>query len=58
MQGAKLASERGNMDEPDDQPLSETRQSKSIVEFFRESPLVGVELDLDRDKDPGRDIDL
>jgi prevent-host-death family protein len=33
-------------------------QPKSIVQFFRESPLVGVELDLERDKDTGRDIEL
>lgn len=31
---------------------------KSLVQFFRESPLVGLELDLERDKDPGRDITL
>ena len=31
---------------------------KSIVQFFRESPLAGVKLDLRRDKDTGRDIDL
>ena len=30
----------------------------SIVQFFRESPLAGVKLDLRRDKDTGRDIDL
>ena len=35
-----------------------SRQPKSIVQFFRESPLVGVELDLKRDKDTGRDIEL
>ena len=35
-----------------------SRQPKSIVQFFRESPLVGVELDLERDKDTGRDVDL
>jgi antitoxin Phd len=33
-------------------------QPKSIVRFFRESPLVGVDLDLERDKDAGRDITL
>lgn len=31
---------------------------KSFVEFFRESPLVGVDLNLERDKDTGRDIEL
>ena len=30
----------------------------NLVEFFRNSPLVGVELNLERDKDTGRDIDL
>ena len=35
-----------------------SRQPKSIVQFFRESPLVGVELDLERDKDTGRDVVL
>jgi len=33
-------------------------QPKSLVQFFRESPLAGVKLDLTRDRDPGRDIDL
>jgi prevent-host-death family protein len=31
-------------------------QPKSLLQFFRESPLVGLELDFDRDE--GRDIDL
>jgi antitoxin Phd len=35
-----------------------SRQPKSLVQFFRESPLAGVKLDLDRDKDTGRDIEL
>ena len=34
------------------------RQPKSIVEFFRQSPLVGIELDLKRDQDAGRDVEL
>jgi len=33
-------------------------QPESIVQFFRESPLAGVELDLERNKDRGRDIAL
>ena len=33
-------------------------QPKSLVQFFRESPLVGVKLDLKRDKDTGREIEL
>ena len=28
------------------------------LQFFRESPLVGAELDLERDKDTGRNIEL
>lgn len=35
-----------------------SRQPKSIVQFFRESPLAGVDLDWERDRDTGRDIDL
>jgi prevent-host-death family protein len=38
--------------------MAKARQPKSIVQFFRESPLVGVELDLERDKDTGRDIEF
>jgi antitoxin Phd len=37
--------------------MVKSRQPKSIVQFFRESPLVGVKLDLTREKDTGRDID-
>ena len=33
-------------------------QPKSLVQFFRESPLMGIELDLERDKDTGRDFEL
>ena|ERR1700674_2511787 len=33
-----------------------SRQPKSLVEFLRNSPLRGV--NLERDPDPGRDIDL
>lgn len=32
--------------------------SISLVEFFRRSPLVGLKLDLTRDKSPNRDIEL
>jgi hypothetical protein len=28
------------------------------VQFFRESPLVGLELDFERDQDTGRDVEL
>jgi antitoxin Phd len=45
-------------DEQYDRLMLKSHQPKSIVQFFRESPLVGVKLDLERDKDMGRDIDL
>jgi antitoxin Phd len=38
--------------------VGKAHQPKSIVQFFRESPLVGVELNLEREKDEGRDIEL
>lgn len=45
-------------DEQYDQLVGKSHQPQSLVQFFRESPLVGVELDLERDKGAGRDIDL
>jgi antitoxin Phd len=41
-----------------EQLTGKASQPKSLVQFFRESPLVGVKLDLERDKDTGRDIEL
>ena len=38
--------------------MNRSRQPKSLVEFFRDSPLVGLELNFERDKDTGRDIEL
>ena len=38
--------------------VGKSHQPKSLVQFFRESPLVGVELDLVRAEDQGRDIEL
>ena len=35
-----------------------TRPKMNLVDFFRESPLKGIEIDLTRDKDIGREIDL
>lgn len=35
-----------------------TTPAISLVEFFRKSPLVGLHLDLSRDKSSNRDIDL
>jgi prevent-host-death family protein len=34
------------------------RQPKNLVQFFRESLLVGLELDFERDKDTGRQVEL
>ncbi len=34
------------------------RRRGSLVEFFRKSPLVGVELDLTRSRDTGRPVEL
>jgi prevent-host-death family protein len=44
-------------DEQYDRLLVRSHQPKSIVQFFRESPLVGVDLDLERDKDSGRAVE-
>ena len=41
-----------------DQLMNRSRKPKSLVQFFRESPLVGLELEFERDKDTGRDIEL
>src|SRR5213080_3943148 len=41
-----------------EQLVGKSHQPKSLVQFFRDSPLVGVELDLERDQDAGRDIEL
>jgi prevent-host-death family protein len=42
--------------------MSDWKRSKgkdrSLYEMFRNSPLVGVDLDLERPKDPPREIDL
>jgi antitoxin Phd len=41
-----------------DQLLARTRQPKSLVQFFRESPLVGLKIDFRRDKDSGRKVEV
>jgi antitoxin Phd len=38
--------------------LGKSHQPKSLVEFFRRSPMVGIELDLERDRSAKRDIEL
>src|SRR5271165_6395244 len=45
-------------DEQYNRLIHKSRQPKSILQFFRESPLVGVELNLERDQDLGRDIEI
>ena len=40
------------------QLVGKANQPKNLVEFFRTSPLVGVELDLERVRDEGRDVEL
>jgi antitoxin Phd len=40
------------------QLVARSNQPKSLVQFFRESPLVGLDLDLERDKDMGRDVEF
>lgn len=41
-----------------DRLVGKAHQPKDLVQFFRQSPMVGMELDLERDRDPGRDVDL
>ena len=36
--------------------LREKHAPKGLVQFFRESPLVGLELQFERDQDTGREI--
>jgi antitoxin Phd len=45
-------------DEEYNRLVGKSHQPKSLVQFFRESPLMGFELDLERNKDTGRDIEL
>jgi len=40
------------------QLVGRSHQPTSLVKFFRESPLVGVDLDFERDRTPPRDVDL
>ena len=39
-------------------PRSDRKPRKNFAQFLMESPLAGSGLDLERDKDPGRDIEL
>ena len=37
-------------------PRTRARSVADLVAFFRASPLVGLELELERDRSPGRDV--
>jgi antitoxin Phd len=39
-----------------DELVGRASQPKSLVQFFRESPLAGLELEFERDQDTGRDV--
>ncbi|HEY6370723.1 MAG TPA: hypothetical protein VIX37_09090 [Candidatus Sulfotelmatobacter sp.] len=45
-------------EEQHDRPVGKAHHLKNLVQFFRQSPLLGVELGLERDRDPGRDVEL
>jgi antitoxin Phd len=45
-------------DEQYERLIGTANQPKSLLQFFRSSPLVGLELDFARERDEGRDIDL
>jgi prevent-host-death family protein len=40
------------------QLVGRSHQPKNLVQFVRESPLVGAEMDFTREKDEGREIEL
>ena len=39
-------------------PVEQRERKQTLSEFFMESPLAGSGIILERDKDPGRDIEL
>jgi prevent-host-death family protein len=45
-------------DEQYDEFVGRSHQPRTLVQFFRESPFVGVELDLERQKDEAGDVEL
>ena len=63
-EGPQLITRRGNeavvmiSEEQYERLAGKAHQPKSLVQFFRDSPLVGVELDLKRSEDKARDIEL
>jgi hypothetical protein len=45
-------------DEQYERLIGTANQPKSLLQFFRQSPLVGLELNFERDRDEGRDFEL
>jgi hypothetical protein len=45
------------IDQPDERTTS-SKEPASLAQFFRESPLAGVDLDLERDMDTGRELEF
>ena len=41
-----------------DQLMDRAKKPRSLVRFFAESPLVGLQLNLERTQDVGRDVNL
>jgi antitoxin Phd len=41
-----------------DRLVGKSRQPQNIVDFFRESPLMGLKIDLKRDRSPARKVAL
>ena len=41
-----------------DRLVAKKRRPRTLVDFFRESPLRGARLTFERDQDPGREIEL
>lgn len=47
-----------NAGEKYEKPAGESHQPKDLWQFFRESPLVGLDLEFERNQDTTRDIEL
>jgi hypothetical protein len=43
-------------DKQDEEVVPQSPQPESLSEFFRKSPLVGIDLDPKRQKDEGREV--
>lgn len=63
-EGAQLITKQGKEGvvmlplEQYEQLISRATQPASLLKFFRSSPLVGLEMKIERDKDAGREIEL